>query len=103
MMLALFLKRFVGYFIDEYLAGRTPFPRVKCNNELKWKLILDEADRLGCDKVAMGHYVNIIRENNHCFVAEGNDPDKDQSFFLWGLTQAQFSRIIFPLGQFHQT
>lgn len=92
----------VQYFIDEYLAARTPFPCVKCNNELKWKLILEEADRLGCEKVAMGHYVNIVHENNRYFVAEGKDPDKDQSFFLWGLSQEQLSRIIFPLGQFHK-
>ena len=98
-----FRTNVVQYFMDEYLTGRTPFPCVKCNNELKWKLILEEADRLGCDKVAMGHYVNIIHENDHYFVAEGKDPDKDQSFFLWGLTQAQLSRIVFPLGQFHKT
>jgi tRNA-uridine 2-sulfurtransferase len=101
--LDVFRANVVQYFIDEYLAGRTPFPCVKCNNELKWKLILEEADRLGCDKVAMGHYVNIVHENNRYFVAEGKDPDKDQSFFLWGLTQAQLSRIVFPLGMFHKT
>ncbi len=98
-----FRQNVVQYFMDEYLAGRTPFPCVKCNNELKWKLILEEADRLGCDKVAMGHYVNIVCEDNRYFVTEGKDPDKDQSFFLWGLTQAQLSRIIFPLGQFYKT
>jgi tRNA-uridine 2-sulfurtransferase len=101
--LDVFRANVVQYFIDEYLAGRTPFPCVKCNNELKWKLILEEADRLGCEKVAMGHYVNIVHENNHYFVAEGKDPDKDQSFFLWGLTQEQLSRIVFPLGQFYKT
>ena len=101
--LDIFRENVVQYFINEYLAGRTPFPCVKCNNELKWKLILDEADRLGCDKVAMGHYVNIVHENNRYFVAEGKDLDKDQSFFLWGLNQEQLSRIIFPLGQFHKT
>lgn len=99
----IFREKVVGYFVDEYLSGRTPFPCVKCNNELKWKLIIDEADRLGCDKVAMGHYVNIIQDGNLYFVEEGNDPDKDQSFFLWGLTQSQLSRIIFPLGRFHKT
>ena len=98
-----FRQSVVQYFMDEYLAGRTPFPCVKCNNELKWKLILEEADRLGCDKVAMGHYVNIVCEDNRYFVTEGKDPDKDQSFFLWGLTQVQLSRIIFPLGQFYKT
>ena len=98
-----FRANVVQYFMDEYLSGRTPFPCVKCNNELKWKLILEEADRLGCDKVAMGHYVNIIQENDRYFVTEGKDPEKDQSFFLLGLTQAQLSRIVFPLGQFHKT
>ncbi len=98
-----FREKVVGYFVGEYLSGRTPFPCVKCNNELKWKLIIDEADRLGCNKVAMGHYVNIIQENNCYFVAESTDPDKDQSFFLWGLTQKQLSRIIFPLGKLHKT
>jgi len=93
----------VDYFTNEYLAGRTPFPCVRCNNELKWKLILQEADRLGCEKVAMGHYVKIDFENDRYFITEGNDPDKDQSFFLWGLTQEQLSRIVFPLGSFLKT
>ncbi len=93
----------VEYFKNEYLAGRTPFPCVKCNNELKWKLILQEADRLSCEKVAMGHYVRILQENGKFFIAEGVDPDKDQSFFLWGLTQEQLARIVFPLGEFQKT
>jgi tRNA-specific 2-thiouridylase len=101
--LDVFKEKIVGYFVAEYLSGRTPFPCVKCNNELKWKLILEVADHLGCQKVAMGHYVNIVTENNHYFVSEGVDPDKDQSFFLWGLTQTQLSRIVFPLGQFLKT
>jgi tRNA-specific 2-thiouridylase len=98
-----FKDKIITYFVDEYLAGRTPFPCVKCNNELKWKLIIDEADRLGCDKVAMGHYVQIENEDGKYFVCEGVDPDKDQSFFLWGLTQAQLARIVFPLGGFEKT
>ena len=98
-----FKEKIVGYFVEEYLVGRTPFPCVKCNNELKWKLILEEADRTGCEKVAMGHYSRIVHENNLYFVSEGVDPDKDQSFFLWGLTQEQLARIIFPLGEFHKT
>ena len=98
-----FKNSVVRYFVDEYLVGRTPFPCVKCNNELKWKLILQEADRLGCDRVAMGHYVNIIHEKDRYFVAEGVDADKDQSFFLWGLHQQQLARIVFPLGGFHKT
>jgi len=98
-----FRQKIVGYFVDEYLAGRTPFPCVRCNNELKWNLIIQEADRLGCAKVAMGHYVNITLDAGKYFINEGLDPDKDQSFFLWGLTQNQLARIIFPLGRFYKT
>ncbi|NDV46399.1 tRNA 2-thiouridine(34) synthase MnmA [Paludibacter sp. 221] len=98
-----FREKIVQYFVGEYLAGRTPFPCAKCNNELKWELIFQEADRLGCDFVSMGHYVNIVKENSHYFISEGVDRDKDQSFFLWGLRQEQLSRIIFPLGNLTKT
>ena len=99
----IFKTTVVDYFVNEYLEGRTPFPCAVCNNELKWNLILQEADRLGCEKVAMGHYVKIEQENNHYFISEALDPDKDQSFFLWGLSQEQLARIIFPLGNFYKT
>lgn len=100
---AVFQEKVIGYFVSEYLSGRTPFPCAKCNNELKWNIILSEADRLGCEKVAMGHYVRLVNENDKLFVTEGIDPDKDQSFFLWGLNQQQLSRIVFPLGDYHKT
>ncbi len=95
----IFHQTIIQYFVQEYLAGRTPFPCAKCNNELKWNLIFQEAERLNCSKVAMGHYANIVKEDNHFFISEGTDKDKDQSFFLWGLNQKQLSRIIFPLGK----
>jgi tRNA-specific 2-thiouridylase len=101
--LDIFSKTVIGYFVDDYLSGRTPFPCAKCNNELKWNLILQEADRLGCEKVAMGHYTRIVQDSGRYFISEGIDPDKDQSFFLWGLTQKQLARIVFPLGEFHKT
>lgn len=89
----------VRYFVDEYMAGRTPFPCALCNNELKWPLLFREAERLGCDRVATGHYARIWRDDDgRCFIAEGADPDKDQSFFLWGLSGMPMERIIFPLG-----
>lgn len=93
-----FRKTVIDYFVSEYLSGRTPFPCAKCNNELKWNLIFDNADRLGCEKVAMGHYVNIVEEGGLLFVSEGKDETKDQSFFLWGLSQSHLQRIVFPLG-----
>lgn len=99
----IFKQTIVSYFVDEYLAGRTPFPCAKCNQELKWKLILQEAVRLGCEKVAMGHYTQIVENQSKYFIAEGVDADKDQSFFLWGLTQDQLSHIVFPLGEMYKS
>lgn len=98
-----FKEKIIDYFVQEYLAGRTPFPCAKCNNELKWKLIFEEAERLGCDKVAMGHYARILLENGKYFIGEAPDKDKDQSFFLWGLQQEQLANILFPLSNLHKT
>lgn len=95
-----FQETVIDYFASEYLSGRTPFPCAKCNNHLKWRLIFEQAERLGCEKVAMGHYVKIVEDENGLFISEGKDKDKDQSFFLWGLSQEQLKRIIFPLGKF---
>ena len=95
-----FSETVIYYFRTEYLAGRTPFPCAKCNNELKWRLIFEQADRLGCEYVSMGHYVGIVRVDGYRYITEGCDKDKDQSFFLWGLTQEQLKRIVFPLGKF---
>jgi tRNA-uridine 2-sulfurtransferase len=99
----IFREKIIDYFVQEYLSGRTPFPCAKCNNELKWKLIFEEAARLGCDKVAMGHYALINHEKGMYFIGEAPDKDKDQSFFLWGLQQKQLANILFPLGDLHKT
>lgn len=90
----------VNYFVDEYLSGRTPFPCAVCNPQLKWKTLLDVAKSEGCEYVATGHYVRLVKKNNKFYVAEGRDPDKDQSFFLWGLDQHVLSKALFPLGIF---
>ncbi len=94
-----FRDKIINYYVDEYLAGRTPFPCAKCNNELKWKLMFQYADKFDCQFVSMGHYVRKVYEDGFWFVKEGIDSNKDQSFFLWGLSQPQLERIIFPLGE----
>jgi len=94
-----FKNEVIASFIDEYMNGRTPNPCVVCNPNFKWKALLDCADALGCKKIATGHYVNVIEENGHYFIEEGGDSGKDQSYFLWGLTQEQLSRTVFPLGR----
>ena len=89
----------IASFINEYMSGRTPNPCVVCNPGFKWKALLECADKLGCEKIATGHYVNIIEDNGKFFIEEGGDGSKDQSYFLWGLTQEQLSRTVFPLGR----
>lgn len=94
----LFEEKVVRYFTDEYLLGRTPFPCAVCNPQIKWKLLIEEADRLQCDFIAMGHYINVEEENGKHYLHQGVDPDKDQSFFCWGIPQLWLSRVLFPLG-----
>lgn len=98
-----FKKRVIDYFVSEYLLGKTPFPCVVCNLELKWKSILELANELDIKKVAMGHYANITYKNGCYFIKEGADKNKDQSFFLWHLKQAELKKIVFPLGQLTKT
>jgi tRNA-specific 2-thiouridylase len=86
-------------FIVQYLSGFTPNPCVLCNKEIKWGKMLEECDKLGCDYIATGHYAQIINENNRYFLRKGVDKAKDQTYFLWRLTQANLSRTIFPLGE----
>lgn len=98
-----FKSTIVDYFVEEYISGRTPFPCAKCNNELKWNVIFEEAERLGCEFVAMGHYVEIVQHKGKHYIGEARDPDKDQSFFLWGLSSQRIAKIKFPLNDFFKT
>ncbi|MCU4166568.1 tRNA 2-thiouridine(34) synthase MnmA [Carboxylicivirga caseinilyticus] len=94
-----FKKEVIHYFADEYLNGRTPNPCVYCNQTIKWKYLLELATKLNCDYIATGHYVRVIQENNHFYIQKGIDSNKDQSYFLWNLSQEVLSKAIFPLGQ----
>ena len=88
----------VDNFMSEYMCGRTPNPCVQCNMHIKMKFLLQEADRLGCDYVATGHYAQVLRHNATFYIAKGFDVRKDQSYFLWGLKQDVLSRLLLPLG-----
>jgi len=98
----LFQEKVVQYFINEYMEGRTPVPCVICNNQLKWKLLRQVADELQINYISCGHYAQIISLNRNYYVADGVDPEKNQSFFLWGLSQDILKRTIFPLGEFNK-
>lgn len=95
----LFDKTIINNFIEEYLSGLTPNPCVLCNKKIKWGKMIEETDRLECDYLATGHYAQIINENGRYFLRRGIDESKDQSYFLWRLSQENLARTIFPLGE----
>ena len=95
-----FANLIIQNFVDEYFAGRTPNPCVLCNPTMKFRTLFRYADKLGCEKVATGHYLKLKTENGRFFVSRGKDETKDQSYVLWKMSQEQLSRCFFPLGEF---
>ena len=90
------------YFLDEYKAGRTPNPDIMCNKEVKFKAFLDYAMNLGCDYIAMGHYARV-EHGEEVKMLRGVDNNKDQTYFLSQLTQAQLSKTLFPVGELQKS
>jgi tRNA-specific 2-thiouridylase len=95
-----FEREVVRPFVEEYLAGRTPIPCSLCNNHLKFDQLLIVARQIGAEKVATGHYAQVAfsEENGRWLLKRPTDKAKDQTYFLFGLTQEQLSRTMFPLG-----
>jgi tRNA-specific 2-thiouridylase len=95
-----FERDVVRPFVDEYLSGRTPIPCSLCNNHLKFDQLLITAQQVGADLLATGHYacIEYSEERGRWLLLRGRDLSKDQSYFLFGLTQNQISRTLFPLG-----
>lgn len=96
-----FERDVVQPFVNSYLNGETPIPCVACNSRLKFASLDKLAASLGCEKVATGHYARVEFDEgtNRYRLLRGRDPQKDQSYFLWELTQDQLSRSLFPLGE----
>jgi len=96
-----FERDVVQPFVTSYLSGETPIPCVSCNSRLKFASLDKLAESLGCDKVATGHYARVEFDEaaNRYRLFRGRNLDKDQSYFLWELTQEQLSRALFPLGE----
>lgn len=96
-----FEKSVVEPFVQSYLDGETPIPCVACNSRLKFASLDKLAQSLGCDKVATGHFarVEFDEQANRYRLFRGRNHWKDQSYFLWELTQDQLSRAFFPLGE----
>ena len=93
----------IDYFVEEYIAGRTPNPCIMCNTHIKWEALLKRADKMDCEFIATGHYANIREENERYVISKGKDLDKDQSYVLWGVSQQNLSRTLFPMGQYHKS
>ena len=118
-----FKKEVIKYFLDSCAAGRTPNPCVFCNENFKFKIILEEGERGGFDYVATGHYARITKiqetrnkqisnfkfqisnkaQNPNFKLKTARDKSKDQSYFLYRLGQKELARIIFPLGEYEKT
>lgn len=94
----LFREKILSYFVTEYMDGKTPVPCVLCNNYLKWPLLAKIADQEGAYHIATGHYVQTVLDGDRIHIKAGTDPDKDQSFFLWGLPPEILKRMLLPLG-----
>lgn len=97
-------ERVFEYFLSEYRLARTPNPDVMCNKEIKFKAFLEYAEKLGADYIATGHYARLIEdENGQKIMLKGIDDNKDQTYFLSGLTQKQLEKVLFPLGDYKKS
>ena len=94
-----FTDTVISNFVNEYTSGRTPIPCAHCNSDLKFATLLDRARGLGSDYLATGHYARVEQAANGRFhLRRSLDRDKDQSYFLFSLTQDQLARAVFPVG-----
>ena len=100
-----FQQEVIRYFAAEYRAGRTPNPCVMCNEKLKFGTLITRARHLGAEFVATGHYARVERDpvTGRHLLKRGQDPRRDQSYFLFSLRQEQLARALFPLGDLLKT
>jgi tRNA-specific 2-thiouridylase len=105
-----FEEAVVNNFVEEYLKGRTPNPCIHCNDRIKFGFLLQKAEELGAEALATGHYARIVRtadvahqKEKRFLLLRGKDRNKDQSYYLFTLTQEQMDKVIFPLGQKSKT
>ena len=93
-----FREYVIENFVNEYAQGRTPNPCVMCNSHIKWGKLMQAAELYGCDYIATGHYAQIAEHRSHLYLKNAVDTAKDQTYFLWMLTEDNLRRTIFPLG-----
>jgi len=93
-----YMDRVFAHFLDEYRKGRTPNPDVLCNREIKFSALKDFSDKLGADKLATGHFARTDALDGRARLLTSADPNKDQTYFLYMLNQAQLTKAMFPVG-----
>ena len=95
-----FAKKVVDKFVHAYETGATPNPCIECNRYLKFERLFEEAENLGCDSIATGHYARVEynKDSGRWCLKKAKDISKDQSYVLYSLSQNQLSKVIFPLG-----
>jgi len=94
----IFKEKVINYFIQEYQKGGTPNPCVKCNQYIKFGVLLKEGRKMGMDYLATGHYARIKKDKDKYYLYKAKDKTKDQSYFLYRLKQDQLKDTLFPLG-----
>ena len=98
-----FRKNVMDYFTAEYLKGRTPNPCIACNRYVKWEALLDRSLAIGADYIATGHYARVEQLPNGRYAIKNSvTAEKDQTYALYNLTQAQLSRTLMPVGDYHK-
>jgi tRNA-specific 2-thiouridylase len=98
-----FAESVIADFHEQYAAGRTPNPCVRCNQWIKFDTLLERATAMGADVLATGHYARIRNEGGSYRLLRGVDPNKDQSYVLWMLSQAELARVRLPIGEMNKT
>lgn len=98
-----FREHVIANFVSEYANGRTPNPCVMCNSHIKWGKLMQAAEQYGCDLIATGHYAQIVDFRGHTYLKNAVDTHKDQTYFLWMLTEENLRHTIFPLGGLTKT
>lgn len=93
-----FKKTVVDYYISEYENGQTPNPCVICNRDIKGEILMRKVLELDGDYLATGHYAQVMKSGSKYRLLKGKDQNKDQSYFLWTLTQEKLSKLLFPVG-----
>ncbi|MFI3320023.1 MAG: tRNA methyl transferase PRC-barrel domain-containing protein [Rikenellaceae bacterium] len=93
-----FQRLIIDNFTDEYRSGRTPAPCTRCNPHIKWSAMERYADGHGIKRFATGHYFAITEHSNRLYVSRARDPRKDQSYYLWGLSQSTLARALTPMA-----